>query len=299
MSADLTPHPAASPAQRPGADGHALALASGLDALQTEPSRSQRRTVKRTAAPLIALTSALALWQLAYTLRTPSGLVSPRAVASELLTLWQHGILLPALGHSLQRCAAGFTASAVIGSALGLIIHRYTSPRTALAPVLSALQSLPASALVPPAVIMLGESETAVYTVVLLGAVPSTAMGLVSALDQIPPLLRRAGTTMGATGLRAVRRVLLPAALPGLIAALRQGWTFGWRALMTAELITATPLPGIGRILNTGRQDNNLTLVIAAVTVTLAVGVLTEVLIFAPAERRILHKRGLGAQYSR
>ncbi|GAA1350689.1 ABC transporter permease [Streptomyces beijiangensis] len=203
------------------------------------------------------------------------------------------GSLVPALGHSLFRTVLGFTASVLLGSAIGLLIRRYAPVRRGLSPVLSAIQSLPAAGLVPLAVLVLSESEQAVYAVVLLGAVPSVAMGLVGALDQIPPLLLRAGRTMGATGWDSVRYVLLPASLPGIVHALRQGWTFGWRALMTAELITETPLPGIGEILNTGKQTDDTALTLAAVGVILAVGVVVESAIFTPVERRVLRTRGL------
>ncbi|GHH43748.1 hypothetical protein GCM10018773_30390 [Streptomyces candidus] len=69
----------------------------------------------------------------------------------------------------------------------------------------------------PIAVICLGTSRGAVDMVVLLGAVPSVATGVLGALDRVPPLLMRAGRSMGATGAVAVRPILLPAALPGVV----------------------------------------------------------------------------------
>ncbi|MFD6426922.1 ABC transporter permease, partial [Streptomyces sp. NPDC060198] len=217
----------------------------------------------------------------------PAAGATPRGAARRDGTLW------PALGHSLLRTACGFTVSAVLGTLLGLLIHRVRAARGALAPVLSALQSLPAAGLVPLGVIVFGESEKAVYAVVLLGAVPSVALGVAGALGQIPPLLLRAGRSLGATGPALVRHILLPAALPGLVAALRQGWTFGWRALMTAELITATPLPGVGRLLNSGKENDDTALVLAAVLLVLAVGIVMESALFTPVERRVLRARGL------
>nr|WP_272922563.1 ABC transporter permease subunit [Streptomyces sp. SID5785] len=180
---------------------------------------------------------------------------------------------------------------------MGVLLTVRPRPWSALArlvrPVLSALQSLPAAALVPVAVVGLGESERAVYAVLLLGAVPSIAVGVANALDQVPPLLTRAAWSLGSGGLDRVLHVRGPAALPGIVAALRQGWTFGWRALMTAELVTSVPLPGVGRILDEGRQQDDLALVLAAVAVILTIGVAVEWLLFAPVERRVLAVRGL------
>ncbi|MFJ1717206.1 ABC transporter permease [Streptomyces sp. NPDC088260] len=217
-------------------------------------------------------------------------------VLRTLGTLWTHGVLLPAIGHSLLRCLYGFGASVLVGVPLGVLLTLQTpwgALRKVLRPVLAAVQSLPAAALVPVAVVALGENEAAVYTVVLLGAAPSIAVGVAGALDQVPPLLTRAAWSLGSGGLHRVLHVRVPAAMPGITAALKQGWTFGWRALMTAELITSVPLPGVGRILDEGKQHDDPALVLAAVTVILTIGVTVECLLFAPLERRVLTTRGL------
>lgn len=58
--------------------------------------------------------------------------------------------------------------------------------RAAIGPILSGLQSLPSVAWVPPAVIWLGLNDSMMFAVILLGAVPSIANGLVAGIDQIP-----------------------------------------------------------------------------------------------------------------
>ncbi|MFI8996713.1 ABC transporter permease [Streptomyces sp. NPDC053542] len=285
------------PKDLPSGNVSSGALSSGLDVLDAPAAPAVpsllRRAVTKATAPVLALVFVLVAWQLAAVSGLIPRLPSPAAVLAELAGQARGGTLLPALGRSLGRAASGFAASVLVGAPLGLLVYRIGAARTVLAPVLSAFQSLPAAALVPLAVVAFGESERAVYAVVLLGAVPSLAMGVVSAFDQVPVLLRRAGRTMGATGLLAVRHVLVPAALPGLIVALRQGWTFGWRALMTAELITATPLPGVGRILDAGKQQGSFALVLASVALILAIGVLVEAGVFRPVEKRVLRRRGL------
>ncbi len=78
----------------------------------------------------------------------------------------------------------------------------------------------------------LGLSPATIYFVVLLGAVPSIANGTISGIDQVPPLYPRVGRVLGARGLRAARYVIMPAALPGYLGRLKQGWAFSWRSLM-------------------------------------------------------------------
>jgi NitT/TauT family transport system permease protein len=111
----------------------------------------------------------------------------------------------------------------------------------------------------------------------------------------VPPLLDKVGRVLGLGTVGRIRHVLLPAALPGYLAGLKQGWAFSWRSLMAAELITYSPALGIGlgQLLNIGRELNAMDLVITSIFVILVVGVAIELLIFAPLERRVLRTRGL------
>lgn len=167
--------------------------------------------------------------------------------------------------------------------------------RAAIGPILSGLQSLPSVAWVPPAVIWLGLNNSMMYAVILLGAVPSIANGLVSGIDQVPPLYLRAGRTMGATGLRGTWHVVMPAALPGYLAGLKQGWAFSWRSLMAAEIIASFPDLGVGlgQLLENGRNNSDMATVFLAILLILFVGIAIDLLIFSPLERWVLRSRGL------
>ncbi len=94
----------------------------------------------------------------------------------------------------------------------------------------------------------------------------------------------------------AIRFILLPAALPGFLAGLEQGWAFSWRSLMAAELIAVSPVlgPGLGQMLDTGRTLGDMPLVLGAILLILTVGVAVERLVFAPIRHRVLRNRGLG-----
>lgn len=167
--------------------------------------------------------------------------------------------------------------------------------RAAIGPILSGLQSLPSVAWVPPAVLWLGLNNSMMYAVILLGAVPSIANGLVSGVDQVPPLFLRAGRTMGATGLKGTVYITLPAALPGYVAGLKQGWAFSWRSLMAAEIIASFPDLGVGlgQLLENGRNASDMSMVFEAILLILFVGIAIDLLIFSPLERWVLRSRGL------
>jgi NitT/TauT family transport system permease protein len=196
---------------------------------------------------------------------------------------------------SVERAGVGFLVSALLGVLLGTAMATIPLLRRALGPIVTGLQSLPSIAWVPAAIIWFQLSNAAIFTVVLLGAVPSIVNGLLAGVDQVPPLYQRVGRVLGASGWTRIRYVLLPGALPGFLGGLKQGWAFAWRSLMAAELITSSPQlgTGLGQLLNLGRETSDMALVVASILLIFAVGIAIEVLVFTPVERRVLHARGL------
>jgi ABC-type nitrate/sulfonate/bicarbonate transport system, permease component len=113
-----------------------------------------------------------------------------------------------------------------------------------------ALQITPFVAWVPLAVIWFGATERAVVFVAIVGSFPSMALATLQAIRQVPPLYERAGRTLGARGWSLYRKIIVPAALPGMMAGLQQAWGFAWKALMAGELIVAAAHAGLGHLLD-------------------------------------------------
>ncbi|MFI6447058.1 ABC transporter permease [Kitasatospora sp. NPDC050543] len=277
-----------------------VSVEAGLDALDSIVAQhtSLGQALRQKALPpLLGLLLVLAVWQGAYSLHVTTAykLPSPADVWSSLGDLWTAGTLFEIIWTSVWRGLSGFLAAVAIGTPIGLIVARVKPVRAALGPVLSGLQSLPSVAWVPAAVIWLGINDSMMYAVILLGAVPSIANGLVAGIDQVPPLFLRAGRTLGASGLVGARHVLLPAALPGYLAGLKQGWAFSWRSLMAAELVASSPDLGIGlgRYLENQREFSDMAGVLLGIILILFVGIAIELLVFSPIERRVLRNRGL------
>ncbi|MFE1886631.1 ABC transporter permease, partial [Streptomyces diastatochromogenes] len=246
--------------------------------------------------PIIAIAVVLVAWTLLYpVVDNPSKLPSPSDVWAEVEDQWLKGTLLDYIWGSVSRGLLGFLLALAIGTPLGLLVARVRFVRAAFGPILSGLQSLPSVAWVAPAVIWLGLDNSVMFTVILLGAVPSIANGLVSGVDQVPPLFLRAGRTLGATGLRGTWHIVMPAALPGYVAGLKQGWAFSWRSLMAAEIIAQSPDMGmgLGQLLEVGRTNSSMATVFLAILLILFVGIAIDLLIFSPLERWVLRSRGL------
>jgi NitT/TauT family transport system permease protein len=179
---------------------------------------------------------------------------------------------------------------------VGVVVSRLRVLRTGVGSLLAALLSLPSVTWVPIGILWFGLSPTTIYFVVILGAFPSIARGVISAVDQIDPLILRLARSLGARGPDLYRHFLLPAALPGYLAGMQQAWAFSWRSLMAAELIANSPALlglGLGQLLDNGRVQADMPLVLAAMVGILAVGLVVDEALFRPLERGVLRRRGL------
>lgn len=279
----------------------ALAALDALDAPATNRRRQWRRVAAATLPPLATLTLAVGVWQFLWWLA-----IWPEYKLPAPVTVWQviwerveGGQAPEILWTSLHRAVLGFAAAVAIATPLGLLIAKVPVVRAAIGPLLSGLQSLPSVAWVPAAVLWFGLTDWAMYMVVLLGSVPSIANGLVAGIDHIPPILPRVGLVLGAGRWQNARHILLPAALPGYLAGLKQGWAFSWRSLMAAELIAVSPQLGfgLGAFLDQGRALSDMPMVMAAIFLILLVGIGIDLMVFRPVERSVLRARGLSGAF--
>ncbi|MEP6481137.1 MAG: ABC transporter permease [Rhodoglobus sp.] len=298
MTAELEPGTRGAAEARPHND--LRTLESGLDALQTAlaPRTSAvRRFLGGVVPPVLLVVGLIIAWQLYTVIAHPRPDLAPGPldVLASFTSAWQSGRIQIAVLTSLQRGVFGFLIAVAIGTPLGLLLAEVRWLRRALGPLVSGLQVLPSVAWVPAAILWFGLTDATVYFVVLMGAVPSIANGLVSGVEQVPPQLRRVGTVLGASRTQLALRVILPAALPGYVAGLKQGWAFSWRSLMAAEIITVggTIGFGLGSMLQQSRELSDLAAVLTTILIILGIGILVELVAFAPVERRLLRRRGL------
>jgi NitT/TauT family transport system permease protein len=274
-------------------------LGAGLDALDTavkEPRAPWWRVVlDNVLPPLLALALILGVWQLICATKDPTNLPSPAEVWQALGDQWEQGRITEAVRTSLERGGLGFLFSVVVATPIGLLLSRVRLLRRAFQPIISGLQSLPSVAWVPLAILWFQLGEGSIYFVVLMGAIPSIIIGTISGIDQVPPLYLRVGHVLGARGLTLARHVLLPAALPGYIGGLKQGWAFSWRSLMAAELIVNSSALGLGlgQVLQQARDLSDTAGVFVGILAILVVGLAVDLIVFAPFERAVLRRRGL------
>ena len=171
--------------------------------------------------------------------KSQAALPGPWPVVMRLGDDLQHADFYAGIGLTLRRAALGYAVAAGAGVVVAIVIARIRLVRRAVGSVLVGLQSMPSIAWFPLAILLLQRSEGAITVVVLMGAAPANAGGLLAGIDHVQPALIRVGRAMGADGLVLYRHVILPAALPAFVTGLKQGWALAWRSLMSAELLLA------------------------------------------------------------
>jgi NitT/TauT family transport system permease protein len=274
MSADVT-------------DRRALAGLDNLElqeALAAGPGRKGRLAAKAWAATwpkLLAIVIVLILWQLVYLLdyrgSSTNGIM--KGPVQTLPVLWdelQHGQLWGAIGTTLHRALIGYSAALVIGSLVGAVVSRIRPLRAAVGSIITGLQTMPSIAWFPFAIIFFGLSNAAILFVVILGAAPSIANGLIAGVDYTPPLLLRAGKVLGLKRIALYRYLILPASLPSFVAGMKQGWAFAWRSLMAGELLVLLGTFSLGRLLATNQENLDMAGAISVMIVILTIGILVD-----------------------
>lgn len=220
-------------------------------------------------------------------------LPGPVAVFRELGSLIADGTVGEALWITAKRAGQGFALALAIGIVIGALVTSSRIVRSAVGSMITGLQTMPSIAWFPLSLLLFKFSEGAIMFVVVLGAAPSIANGLIAGVDHTPPILLRAGRMMGARGYSKFRHVVLPASMPSFVGGLKQGWAFAWRSLMAGELIVSLGKPSIGFLLNQNRTLNDSEGLIAIMIVILVVGIVVDALVFGKLDHFVRKQYGL------
>jgi NitT/TauT family transport system permease protein len=272
---------------------------SGLDALELPIAARRSRAMRLWALlwpKLAALAFALGAWQLVVWSgwRPSYVLPGPLTVLERLVTDIGGSDLPSAVVTTLRRAAVGFGLALLIGCIIGVAIVQVRALRIAASSFVTGLQTMPSIAWFPLAILLFGLSEQAILFVVILGAAPSIANGLISGVDQIPRILLRAGRMLGARGAASYRHVVLPAALPSFVGGLKQGWAFAWRSLIAGELLgVVAGQTSIGWRLQLSRELVDAEGLLSTMLVILAIGLVVDGLVFGSLDRSIRRRWGL------
>lgn len=300
MSTDTSASPGAGPPEAVWvSESESERTLTGLDALELAGTGPRRFGVARlwaaTWPKLLAFAIFVGIWQLVVLSgwKPEYSLAPPADVGAELVRMAGSGDFWHGLATTLRRGLIGFGLATMIGLTLGVAVARVAVLRAAIGSMITALQTMPSIAWFPLAILLFQLSENAIQFVVVLGAAPSIANGVIAGVDYVPPLLLRAGRNIGATGLSLYRYVIGPASLPAIVAGLKQGWAFAWRSLMAGELLVViAERPSLGAQMQFAREFNDAPGLLATMVVIFIVGIGVDIA-FNTADRAVRVRWGV------
>ncbi|HEY2688161.1 MAG TPA: ABC transporter permease [Streptosporangiaceae bacterium] len=273
----------------------------GLDRLELgsipggrDSGRKLRKAWTAVWPKLLAIALILVIWQIVHLTGWKSYVLKgPGTVLSDLWHQMHHALLWQAIGITLRRAVMGYALALIIGSVIGVLVARIPLLRAGVGSIITGLQTMPSIVWFPVGIVLFGLSTPTILFVMVLGAAPSIASGLMTGVDYTPPLLLRAGQTMGLRGFALYRYLILPASLPAYVAGMKQGWAFAWRSLMAGELLVLIlGQPSLGVLLNNNQNLQDFAGVTSIMIVILTIGILVD-MVFNKVDAFIRRRRGL------
>lgn len=216
---------------------------------------------------------------------------SPVEVIQYLIDSTRDGTLLSATYVTLRRLLQGYAVGLIVGIPIGLLNARFQLFEDTIGTIALGLQTLPSVCWAPLAILWFGQTEKAMFFIVVMGSVWSIALATDTGVRNVPTIYIRAARTMGSKGLHTWLKVILPASLPFIITGMKQGWAFAWRSLMAAEIyITVLTGFGLGNLLHYGRELHAMDAVVGVMIVIIIIGLTVDKFIFSSLEN-FVHTR--------
>jgi len=222
----------------------AISLSTGQTSVQ-RPDWSlwwQQQGVRWTVRAF-AVVVGLLLWHLASSyqwnyLLSFENVPGPGEVAGELWQQLQTSEFYTHILVSLQRIGIGYLLAVVLGVGVGLLMGRFRFLEDFLSPYIEILRPIPAVAWIPMAILIMPTEESSIVFITFLGAFFPIVLNTIHGVEQTPEVLVRAARSLGASNLSVMRHVVLPGALPSIVAGLCIGMGVSWFSLLAGEIIS-------------------------------------------------------------
>lgn len=240
------------------------------------PDVAADRLIEAWILPALGIVMFLAIWAgcTAAGLASPRLLPSPGAVITKLVTLthvpYAGSLLQLHLAASLANFIAGYGLAVLIGVPLGLFMGRFRLFEWLVSPIYEAIRFVPPIAWVPFAILWLGTGFLAPTLVIFSGAFSPCVLNAYRGVRMADRAVLEAAQTLGAGSWITLTDVLLPAALPDIVAGMRVGAGFAWQSLIGAELIVGST--GLGYLIIQGESNLASSVVVSGMVVIGVVG---------------------------
>lgn len=234
-----------------------------------------------------------------WTIVTETGLVKPDILPSPLTlaatvyelalrgyggtSLWGH------VGMSVFRAFTGFAAAVIVGVPLGLVIGRSRILASVTAPIIGFLRPIPPIAFITLFVFYFGIGEAPKIGLIFMACLWYVILNSADGVRSIPVLYIRAGRNIGLNRMQLFFRVIVPAAMPSIMTAIRAASAISWTLVVASELIGAQA--GLGFLILDSAQYFNIPVTYVGIIIIGVIGLIWELAIVS-IQQRVLHWQG-------
>ena len=235
---------------------------------------------------LAAFAAAVAAWEV-WARTEPSFLVpTASAVAERAWHVWPTSDFLTSVAASLKRLAAGYALGAGIGIVVGLVMGSWRGARRTLEPLVEFLRAVPAIAIVPAALVILGTGDSMRVAVIAFGVCFTVLVNTLQGVRAVSPEVRDTAAMLQARPVERLVRIYVPAALPSIVAGLRVALSIGLVMLVISEFVGEGDA-GLGRYIVFQQSQYNVQEVYGGIVFLGLLGYALNAL-FLLAERHVL-----------
>ena len=225
---------------------------------------------------LIVLAAIIIIWHYAAASGRWSTYVlpSPEKVWATFLKMWDSGELARHAWGSFERVATGFSISFVIGFTLSVISYLFPRLNPWYAHIMEAMRHVPPMSLIPLLILWFGIGETPKLIIIVLTSFFPIYMNTLTGLTQCDKKLSEVGVSLGFSRLKIFFRILLPGALPSVLAGMRIALGYSWRSIIGAEMVAA--FSGLGYMILDAQAMSRSDKVIVGIIVIGVIGFVTD-----------------------
>ena len=241
---------------------------------------------------LLFAAALIGLWQVAADARlvSPVFFPSPQRTLAALVAMEERGDLWRPMAATALRMFYGWVLASLLGVLLGAAIARSSPARSYLEPILEYLRPLPASAIIPPAILFLGLTSKMAVAVISFGALWPVLLGAYHGFRSVDPQLAEMAAALRMGSVAFLWKVALPSALPDIFAGVRVSLAIALILAIVTEMQSAQS--GLGFNILMAQRSFRSPELYAGIIVLGVLGLCTNQVLLA-AERRLLRWRTL------
>lgn len=211
---------------------------------------------------------------------------APSAVVQRVGEILARGELWAPLGATLYLLFAAYFAASAVAIVLGLLMGRFRALDNLLEPLVELLRPLPKAALLPPLILFLGLGDAMKMTVIGLGVFFPVLINTVQGVRGVDPVLVDTGRTFRCGRGALLLKIVLPAALPLILAGMRISLGLGLILVVIAEMLAGTG--GLGFIIIDMQRSFRVQHMYAWIVILAVLGYALNAA-FLKLEQRIIH----------